>query len=43
MNAAITWVCVQISSAENHKGIITVQQCSLENQKHANDIDFVQQ
>ena len=36
-------ICPFILSAENRKGIIAVQQCSLDTQKGANAIDFVQQ
>ena len=32
-----------LSLAENQKGINTVQECSVENQKDAIAIDFVQQ
>ena len=36
-------VRVGTSSAENQKGVNAVQQCSVENQKGAIAIDFVQQ
>ena len=36
-------MAVEISSIESQKGVIADQRCSIENQKGANAIDFVQQ
>ena len=36
------WICCRsISSVESEKGTITIQRCSVENQKGATAIDFV--
>ena len=36
-------VCMHISSIKGQKGAFTIQRCSVENQKSAFAIDFVQQ